>query len=195
MAKKRLEEVDGNENELSLGHSHGILQDPVEKKSWAKRLVDAKKKPVLFLFMGVFLACTMAGIWIFFFQAPSDEEAISGKSLPQETGQAIPTEVVFEDIVVLAPFEHIQMKETSDMKLISLNVSLETTDPRYKTQVSAMEGSIRKIIQDQVREMTWLELRNPEGKIQLKYELLRQINAIFPQVMVRNLYFTNFLMQ
>lgn len=192
--------MNGNDTDLSLGHVHGRHQDSVEKNSWLKnrlkRVVGTKKKPVLLLLMGVFLVCAMAGVWFFLMKEAPQEETISGRpSKPQEAGQALHTEVVFEDIIVLAPFERIQMKETSDMKQISLSISLETTDSRYKKQVSAMEEMIRKIIQDQVSKMTWLELRNPEGKIQLKYELLKQINAVFPQVMVRNLYFTHFLMQ
>ncbi|MBU3953420.1 MAG: flagellar basal body-associated FliL family protein [Proteobacteria bacterium] len=58
-----------------------------------------------------------------------------------------------------------------------------------------MQEKIRKIIMGQVREMGWLELRNPEGKLQLKYDLLGRINALFPRVMVRDVYFTNLIMQ
>ncbi len=81
------------------------------------------------------------------------------------------------------------------MGLINLDISLELMDHRYRKQVVSMQDRIRKIIMGQVREMRWLELRAPEGKIQLKYELLKRINSIFPKVMVRNIYFTNLIMQ
>ena len=58
-----------------------------------------------------------------------------------------------------------------------------------------MEGRIREIITNQLEEMMWLELRNPEGKIILKYNLLKRMNAIFPKLTVRNIYFTYFIMQ
>ncbi|OGR31969.1 MAG: hypothetical protein A3J80_11160 [Desulfobacula sp. RIFOXYB2_FULL_45_6] len=103
--------------------------------------------------------------------------------------------VAFEDIIVLKPFDRIRLKEGSDMKLISMDLSLELTDTRYKKEVHAMEEKIRQIITDRMEEMTFLELRHPEGKIMLKYDLLKGINSIFSEVMIRNIYFTNFLMQ
>jgi flagellar FliL protein len=81
------------------------------------------------------------------------------------------------------------------MGLISMNLSLELTDPKYKKQIYTMEGRIREIITSQLEGMTWLELRNPEGKIILKYNLLKRINPIFPKLTVRNIYFTYFIMQ
>ncbi len=103
--------------------------------------------------------------------------------------------MVFEDIIELEPFERIRLKSSSTMSLISMNLSLELIDHQYRKQVFSMEERIRKIITGQVEEMTWLELRNPEGKIMLKYNLLKRINSIFPKAMVRNIYFTNFIMQ
>ncbi len=107
----------------------------------------------------------------------------------------LPAEAVFEDIVILKPFEHIQLKEGSSIKQISMTLSLELSDSRYKKEVHAMDEKIRQIIELQLNGMTWLELRNPEGKIMLKYELLKQMNSLFAEVMIRNIYFTNFLMQ
>jgi flagellar FliL protein len=44
-------------------------------------------------------------------------------------------------------------------------------------------------------EMTWFELRSPEGKINLKYRLIEKINSLYTGAVVQNLYFTSFLMQ
>ncbi len=104
-------------------------------------------------------------------------------------------EIVFEDIVDLEPFERIALKSSSSMRLVSITMSLELSDHRYRKQVYSLEERIRKIVTDQVSEMTWLELRNPEGKIMLKYNLLKRINSIFPQATIRNIYFTYFVMQ
>jgi len=104
-------------------------------------------------------------------------------------------EIVFEDIIDLEPFDRIQLKATSALSTISINLSLELSDPKFRKQVIAVEDRIRTIVTGQAEEMTWLELRSPEGKIMLKYELLKRINSIFPEAMVRNIYFTYFIMQ
>ena len=147
----------------------------------------------------VFLVSTFSGVWFFFFRGSPEEASLSnGRSAteekaPGESDQI--AEIIFEDIIELEPFERIRLKTNSAMGLVSLNISLELSDHRYRKQVYSMEDRIRKIIIGQVREMRWLELRNPEGKIHLKYELLKRLNSIFPKVMVRNIYFTNLIMQ
>lgn len=104
-------------------------------------------------------------------------------------------EIIFEDIVELEPFERIKLKTSSTMGRVSLHVALELTDARYRKQIYSMEDRIRTIVTQQVGNTTWLELRNPDGKIMLKYNMLQRVNAIFPEVTVRNIYFTFFIMQ
>ncbi len=105
------------------------------------------------------------------------------------------SDIVFENIVDLEPFERIALKTGSTMKFVTINLSLELTDQRYRKQIITMEERIRKIITDQVNRMAWFELRSPEGKIMLKYNLIKQINSIFPKLPIRNIYFTYFIMQ
>ena len=112
-----------------------------------------------------------------------------------ESGTIQEQEIIFEDIVELAPFERISLKTSSTMGLISLTLALELTDYRYRKQIYAMEVRLRQIVETQVAEMTWLELRNPEGKIRLKYDLINRMNSLFPKTTVRNIYFTYFIMQ
>lgn len=203
MTQDRLQAMDQETQDLSLGAFKTSFQEPVEgkKRGWP----GLKKRQILIFLALIFLVITLAGMGFIFLKKESPEELIANnsrasqegtRSTPQQSGTSDQNQaIVFEDIVVLAPFERIPLSETSDMKHLSLDISLEIADLRYRKQVSSMEGRIREIVQDQIKEKSWLELRNPEGKIQLKYELLNQINAIFSQVMVRNLYFTTFLMQ
>lgn len=138
----------------------------------------------------------VAGAWVVFFKAgPKEAQAIIVVEKRIEETAARGQENIFEDIVTLEPFKRIPLKSSSTMGLISMNLSLELTDQRYKKQIFAMEGRIREVITSRLGEMMWLELRNPEGKIALKYNLLEHINAIFPKFTVRNIYFTHFIMQ
>jgi flagellar FliL protein len=164
--------------------------------------LGSKKQLFLILVIGGVLMGMLAGSWFFFFRGSPEEQTLAnGPSVTQENQSPVESgqpgqieEIVFEDIVVLDPFERIPLKTNSAMGLISLDISLELMDHRYRKQIVSMQDRIRKIIMGQVREMRWLELRAPEGKIQLKYELLKRINSIFPKVMVRNIYFTNLIM-
>ncbi|CCK81734.1 FliL: predicted flagellar basal body-associated protein [Desulfobacula toluolica Tol2] len=174
----------------------------MKKTSFKKRFkrIFGYKKTILiiagFLF---FLIIVITGILLFFLKGSAKDTkdvqnsmTSSKDSLPEVAWE---NNVVFEDIVDLEPFERIQLKANSAMGLISMHLSLELTDPQYKNQVYTMQDRIRKIITGQVEDMNWLSLRNPEGKIMLKYDLLKRINSIFPKPAVSNIYFTYFIMQ
>jgi len=187
-------------NSLMAGVSVKIKGIVKELFSSKKAILITTASTVLFISLGA------AGVF-FFAKSPEEvpekvpEKVKDTQEKPvkeEEVKKAAPpliAEVVFEDMIVLKSFDRIPLKEGSGMKVISMNLSLELSDTRYKKEVHAMEDKIRQIITEQVEGMTGLELRNPEGKIMLKYELLKQMNSIFSEVMIRNIYFTNFLMQ
>ncbi len=180
---------DGGKKSPKKGLKHRI-------KGVFQGIIRSKKAILIIALSLVLLTGLVLGAWFFFFRADP------GKAVPdatmEETAAAALTreeQIVFEDIVDLEPFERIQLKSSSTMGLISVTLSLELIDHRVRKQVYTMEDRIRKIITGQAQEMTWLELRSPEGKIMFKYSLLQRINSIFPNPVVRNIYFTNFIMQ
>ena len=175
-----------SENKSLLGNTGGVF----------KKIFKLKRSIIIIAVSFVLLIYFGAGVWFFFFKVnPEEGKAIIAVEKRLEETAAREQEIVFEDIVELEPFERIPLKASSTMGLISMNLSLELTDQRYKEQILTMEGSIREIITSQLEEMMWVELRNPEGKILLKYNLLKRINAIFSKLTVRNIYFTYFIMQ
>lgn len=199
MADDLLEEVDEKDEIQEIQRENGEPESAPGKLSLVTRLFSNKKRLVLII--AGFLVLVMVAGGVLFFFSGSDEEAAETTENAMMTDEDVKAalekapEIVFEDIVVLEPFERIDLKSNSAMKTISLGLSLELTDHRYRKMVVTVEDRLRKIVQGQVREMTWLELRNPEGKLRLKYELLKRMNSIFPKVTIRNIYFTNFLMQ
>jgi len=161
-----------------------------------KKNFKSKRSIIIIAVSFVLLIYFGAGVWFYFFKVnPEEGKAIIAVEKKLEETAVREQEIVFEDIVELEPFEQIPLKASSTMGLISMNLSLELADPRYKEQILTMESSIREIIKSQLEEMMWIELRNPEGKILLKYNLLKRINAIFSKLTVRNIYFTYFIMQ
>ncbi len=203
MTEDLQEEMDGEMEGETSEMVRESSREPSGKITLVKKLLGSKKRLLLILGIGGVFLGILAGGWFFFSRgAPEQDSLANGTSVteenrdPGESGQPGQIEeIVFEDIVVLEPFERISLKRNSAMGLISLDISLELMDHRYRKQIVSMQDRIRKIIIGQVREMRWLELRAPEGKIQLKYEILKRINSIFPKVMVRNIYFTNLIMQ
>jgi len=185
-----------------------VEKDPPEKEtpdkttSKVKKIIGSKKTILIAAVLLIVLIGIAAGGRLFFLKdntkktQPVENETVEGDArVNGDAGLAREREIVFKDIVYLEPFERIRFKSGSTMRSATISLSLELTDENYRKQIVAMEDRIREIIKGQVQEMTWLELRNPEGKIRLKYNLLKRVNSIFPKAVIRNIYFTNFIMQ
>ena len=188
--KETEESIENDKKESAVKRLSGKLTTIFKKISLSKKSI------IIIAVSFIVLISITATAWFFFFKS-SPEEDLNKIALNEELAaiEAGEQEIVFEDIVDLEPFERIALKPGSTMQLITINLSLELTDQRYRKQIFTMEGRIRKIITGQVAQMTWLELRSPEGKIMLKYNLLKRINSIFPKLTIRNIYFTYFIMQ
>ncbi len=191
-----LEEIerDGSGNSPEPGDAAG-------KKGFLGKLMSGKKKLIIIILAALlFLGGTGAGVYIFFFggeEEPPPEQATE-ETVTEESIQAALEEqskAIFEDIVMLEPFEQIALKAGSYMHFISLGISLEMMDPGFRRQVYTMEPRIRKIIENQVRQMSWADLRSAKGKLELKFMLLSRINNLFPKAAIRHIYFSNFIMQ
>ena len=182
--------------EGSSDETQGASKQMTVKLKQGFRKILGSRKTILFI-AGAFVLfiILVTSVWMLFFKAGPENAKDVQNTVNVNTTAVQQEQAVFKDIIDLEPFERIPLKAGSAMGLVSMKLSLELTDPGFSKQVSAMEDRIRKIVTGQVAEMTWLELRNPDGKILLKYNLLKRINSIFPKAMVRNIYFTYFIMQ
>ena len=189
--------------EISLDDDgEGTGEEPA-KKGLIGKLLSSKKKLIIIILLALFLlGGTGVGLLLFLSggeeEEPVAEQPVSEDTVTEESIQAAledQSKVIFEDIVQLEPFEQIFLQQSSHKQYISLGISLEMMEPGLRRQVYTMEPRIRKIIESQMRQMKWMELRSPQGKLKLKFTLLNRINQIFPKVAIRHIYFTNFIMQ
>jgi flagellar basal body-associated protein FliL len=205
-----LEEVEDTENKTAEEPQNSgdepdnksIPENPqTRKKGFIKKILGSRKAVIIAGAVLVLIICIVIAAFMFFSkgqdtqaeQKTSDQKnAVQNQDKTLETRNLKP---VFKDIVDLAPFERISLKSGSLMPHLTMTLSLELTDERYRRQIVAMEDKIRNIVETQAKKMVWLELRSSEGKLLFKYDLIGQINALFPKPVVRNVYFTSFIMQ
>ncbi|MFH1155826.1 MAG: flagellar basal body-associated FliL family protein [Pseudomonadota bacterium] len=176
--------------------------DGAGKPSKAALLKRLMRPRMLILAAVILVVLVGAGVgaWLFVLKGPDDTgqpaPADKSKAASKEQVQpAAPLEPEFADIVTLEPFERIQLKPGQDMNHVSLTLALELVSPDMKPQVLAQTERIRQVVEFEVGNMTWMVLRNPDGKLKLKFRLINSINALMPETTVRDVYFTLFLMQ
>ncbi|MDQ7082638.1 MAG: flagellar basal body-associated protein FliL [Aquificota bacterium] len=76
-----------------------------------------------------------------------------------------------------------------------VSVTLELASPEVVTEVQKREPIIRDAVIEILSNKTSRELRSPEGREQLKLEIIKRINTILVQGGIRNVYFTEFVVQ
>jgi len=196
---KTVKDPESSEDESGTESSPEDSQ--THKKGFIKKILGSKKAVIIACAVFVLIICMAVAAFMFFSKAKdtkTEQAAADQKNTVQDQDKTAKPEnlkPVFKDIVDLAPFERISLKSGSLMLHLTMNLSLELTDERYRKQIVSMEDKIRNIVETQAKQMTWLELRSPEGKLLFKYDLIGQINALFPKPVVRNVYFTSFIMQ
>jgi len=179
-----------NENlEKEPGENHN--PGAPEKKRRTRKIVVAA------LILMVVLLAGAGGGWYFFLKdkhsvkKPVVPPAVKAMDKPPEVDRA----KLFPDQVFLETFQRLELKPSGSIKLITLDIALELLDPGTRQDVEKSQLAIRKVIEAELKKMTWLVLRTPEGKLQLKLELVKKINQKLTRAKIRDLYFINLVMQ
>ncbi len=127
-----------------------------------------------------------AGAYFFLFAKKSEkEEAPKPTVSPEAVGVMYKLEPAF--IVNLADPELTMYARVS--------LTLEVSSPEVITEVQKREPIIRDAIIEILSNKTSRELRSPEGREQLKLEIIKRVNTVLVQGGIRNVYFTEFVVQ
>lgn len=185
-----------SEVEEVASENDGVL----EKKSFLRKIFSLKF--MIFFFLAILIVGGAFAGWFFFLKEKSPEEgetaadAVQAETLEQEDGEedVPPPEPDFPDIVDLDPFEKIKIKESGNLNHITFTISIELFRPELREVFETDMELVRQTIESEVKEMTWLVLRFPEGKLRFKYNLIKHLNTVLSSAMVRNVFITTFIL-
>ena len=145
-----------------------------------------KKKLILFLLLFIILlAVAGGGAYFFLFAKKDKKEEKAPRVAPPEVGIMYKLEPAF--IVNLA--------DPEATVYARISITLEVANQKVLQEVHKKEPVIRDAIIEIVSSKTSSELRTPEGREELKLEILKRINTILSKGGVRNVYFTEFVIQ
>jgi len=121
--------------------------------------------------------------------APAAEEAApSGGEGGGEGGAAAGNLVEFNDVIV-------NLLDDQEPRYLKAAITLEMTGPAAVADANAHKAQIKDAIILLLSNKTLLELRDMQGKLQLRADLMEKINSILPKGKVKTLYFTDFIVQ
>ncbi len=164
-----------------------MAEEEKEAKQTEETAGGGKGKLLLVLLLLLSLLIGGAGAYFFLFAKKSEKEEEAPKPTvsPEAVGVMYKLEPAF--IVNLADPELTMYARVS--------LTLEVSSPEVITEVQKREPIIRDAIIEILSNKTSRELRSPEGREQLKLEIIKRINTVLVQGGIRNVYFTEFVVQ
>ena len=113
-------------------------------------------------------------------------------------GQAPDTEAV-KEIEVGAMFDMdpfvVNLNEAGGKRYLKSKIEIEFVGDNVRLELTNRLPQLRDVILLHLSSKTLDEIRSVDGKIELKNALIKQINQVLKQGKIRNLYFTQFVIQ
>ncbi len=159
-----------------------------EEESEEEKKSPSKKK---FLVIGIALIVLGAGGfggWKFFLA----EKTPAGDG---ETGEKTEEVAVAPGIMhKMEPFI-VNLLDQGGKRYLKTQFQIEIDNEKTKTELDGRSPQIRDAILLLLTSKTFAEIGVPEGKIELRTELIQRVNDILTGGAIRNLYFTEFVIQ
>jgi flagellar FliL protein len=151
-----------------------------------KEKVEEKKggRKILFLIPILLLVLAVAGGGVYFFLLNKPKKEGEEKINPSHVG-------VMVDLGVFT----VNLADKGTDAYARVAITLELSNEKVKQEVDKRMPIIKDAIIDVISSKTSDFVRTPEGREALRLELIRRLNIILVEGGVRNIYFTEFVVQ
>jgi len=165
----------------------------VEEKKENQELEEKPKKSKKLLLIIIIVVVVLAGAGVggFFFLKKGGGEHKKAEAT-QKVEEEMPKEKEKTFLIQLDPFI-LNLSEPG--RFVKLTIHLEVKNEKIQQYVNDRMPKIRDAIITLVSSKSADVLSTPEGKFQLKDELLLRVNQAIEKDFVKNIYFTEFVIQ
>ena len=157
-----------------------------------EELPKKKSKMVLFIILGVgILALGGGGFFAytkFFAHKPAVEE-VAGEEAKKE--EATP---VIGEMLVMEPFV-VNLADPKGKRYLKVKIELELESKEVVDKATKASPKLRDMVIMMLTSLDFEEVMTPEGKIRVRDELLERFNEIMRPDHIKNIYFTEFVVQ
>lgn len=157
-----------------------------ESREVAEEQQGLRKRLFLLLALLLIIFLASAGIAYFFYFSKEEK---STETQPQILGKEVG--IMYK----LTPPFIVNLADPEATVYARISITLELANLQVLQEVQKKEPIIRDAIIEIISNKTSEDLRKPEGREQLKMEILKRINTILTKGGVRNVYFTEFVIQ
>jgi flagellar FliL protein len=145
---------------------------------------DGKMKLIIIILVSVLVAG--GGVAGYFIMAGGHKGGAEAEAKTENTGAP--------SIYTLEPFI-VNIYDGQDLRYLRVRVELEVANEETKTETEGRKAQIRDAILVLLTTKTMLDIRDQQGKNQLRQEIFTVANNILPQGKLKKVYFTDFVVQ
>lgn len=165
------------------------MADDLEKEAEGGGDAPKKKsKILLFGVIGVLVLLLGGGGFFAYTKFMKPKPAVSVAKLKQEKENKIGVMVPLDPFVV-------NLSDPRGKRYLKLEITLELGDNTTADKLKPYTPKIRDMVIMFLTSLTFDEVMTPEGKIRIRDELLARFNMILRPNKIKNIYFTNFVIQ
>ncbi len=157
-----------------------------EKAEAQEKKGGGKKKLLFLIIIGLVLLGGIGGGAYFFLFAKSPP--------PEEEAPPKPKEPAVGPFLQLDPFI-VNLADPTGQRYLRVKITLEFYNNEVYNQANERIPQINDAIIMVLSSKTVEEVLSPEGKMELRMELLRKLNDLLGPHSVKNIYFTQFVVQ
>ncbi|MEJ2688743.1 MAG: flagellar basal body-associated FliL family protein [Deltaproteobacteria bacterium] len=168
------------------------MADAQDAKSAEKGSGTEKKSNLtLCVFLSVVVLLLAGGGFYTYttFWAPKKQQATESVQVkPEQFAEAV------GEMFPLEPFV-VNLSDPQGRRYLKVAISLELESSGAVDRATKMVPKLRDMVITLLTSLTFEEVMTPEGKVQIRDELLGRFNQILRPDRVRNIYFTDFVVQ
>ena len=149
-----------------------------------------KSKKILFMILGVALLVLGAGGYFAYtkFLAPPPPPIEKPAEHPAEAGETV------GEIIDLEPFV-VNLADPKGNRYLKMKISLEVESLEMSERVKKVTPKLRDTVIMMLTSLSFEEVMTPEGKLRIRDELLERFSRITKPDKIKNLYFSEFVVQ
>ena len=157
-----------------------------EEKEQAAEAPPKKSKTMLFVILGVVVLAAGGGGFFAYTK-------MTAKPAATEAPKPEPKPVVGQ-IHAMSPFT-VNLADPKGRRYLKVRIQIEVADEKALDIVKQADPLLRDQVIMLLTSLSFEEVMTPEGKIRIREELLDRFNRVLKPVRVKNIYFTEFIVQ
>lgn len=151
--------------------------------------------PIKWIIIGCLVVLVVAGGivgWLLYKKNAGDGPAAPESTVQTQSAQQQGSP--YANIVPLEPFV-VNLSDPGGKRYLKTRIELEFMSGLYQEELNARMPQLRDVILLLLSSKKMSEVQGIDGKIALRNELIMRINQVLKKSKIRNLYFTEFVIQ